>query len=268
MDTPEEANSKKNRKRLVIITAAILLLAAVLFGIYQYNSIVAVSMRIFRMVGTVNLYEDGQEQAMKEKMRLRAGHSLKTADESLVMISLDETKLFTMEQSSRAKIVPERKKLRFELEEGSLFFNITEKIPEDEEFNITTSTMVCGIRGTSGYEGEDEGNHETLMVTDGLVHVVATNPRTLESTEVDVAAGEMITIYLDEEAFGDATISIVKQPFKEEDLPALALDAIAKQPDLQKKIAKATGFSKRKLLELARYVPFRDSPCTARRSTT
>ncbi len=239
----EEDIKKKKKKRIAIIAAVLAALIAIaVFFIYEYNSIIAVSMRITRMVGTVNLYEDGQEKSMREKMRLKAGHSLKTADESLIMITLDETKLFTMEQSSRAKIVPARKKLKFELEEGSLFFNVTEKIPEDEEFNISTTTMVCGIRGTSGYEGEDAGNHETLMVTDGLVHVVATNPRTKEQTEVDVAAGEMITIYLDEEALGNATISIVKQPFREEDLPALALDAIAKSPELQKRICRSTGF--------------------------
>ena len=45
------------------------------------------------------------------------------------------------------------------------------------------------------------------------------NPVTKESTYVDVPAGEMITIYLDEEAEGSKTISIRKKSFREEDLP-------------------------------------------------
>ena len=32
-----------------------------------------------------------------------------------------------------------------------MFFSVDEKLKEDEEFEIHTSTMVLGIRGTSGY---------------------------------------------------------------------------------------------------------------------
>ena len=48
---------------------------------------------------------------------------------------------------------------------------------------------------------------------------------------------------VDDEAEGDATISINKKKFREEDLPALALDAIAKSPELMDRIFKATGWS-------------------------
>ena len=243
-----------NRKKLAIIISAIFIVIAAIVAaiIINQSKIVAVSMRIFRMVGTVNLYDNGREQSMKEKMRLKEGNSLKTAEESLVMISLDEIKLFTMEESSRARVIPARNRLEYKLEEGSLYFNVTEKLAEDENFEITTNTMICGIRGTSGFVGQDKDGHETLMVTDGIVHVVATNPVTKEVTEVDVVAGEMITIYLDDEAEGDATISITKKKFREEDLPALALDAIAKSPELMDRIFKATGFFSDKIKELAR----------------
>lgn len=243
-----------NRKKLAIFISAIFIVIAAIVAaiIINQSKIVAVSMRIFRMVGTVNLYDNGRERSMKEKMRLKEGNSLKTAEESLVMISLDEIKLFTMEESSRARVIPARNRLEYKLEEGSLYFNVTEKLAEDENFEITTSTMICGIRGTSGFVGQDKDGHETLMVTDGIVHVVATNPVTKEVTEVDVVAGEMITIYLDDEAEGDATISINKKKFREEDLPALALDAIAKSPELMDRIFKATGFFSDKIKELAR----------------
>ena len=184
-------------------------------------------------------------------MRLGAGQTVTTAGESLIMVSLDDTKLMTMEETSKAEIKTRGKKLLFNLIEGNLFFNVTEKLADNEAFDITTTTMVCGIRGTSAYVGRDPNKHEILMTTDGLVHVVATNPRTKESLEVDVPAGQKITIYLDDEAEGDKTISIVMEPFKEEDLPAMALDTIRKSPALMDRIAKATGFSTKKLITLA-----------------
>lgn len=251
METVSKDNTQENKKKkrlIAIIVAAVLLIAAVI-GIFIYNSaITAVTMRIQRLVGTVNLYnEEGAEQSLREKMRLGAGQTVTTAGESLIMVSLDDTKLMTMEEISKAEIKARGKKLLFNLLEGNLFFNVTEKLNENESFDISTSTMVCGIRGTSAYVGRDSTSHEILMVTDGLVHVVATNPVTKETTEVDVPAGQMITIYLDEEAEGDKTISIRMQSFREEDLPALALDAIHKDKKLQDRISKATGFSVKKL---------------------
>ena len=36
--------------------------------------------------------------------------------------------------------------------------------------------MVVGIRGTSGYVYYDDAGRESLVITDGTVHVTATNP--------------------------------------------------------------------------------------------
>ena len=249
-----EKNVRPIAKKPVIIgasIAAVAVIAVVAAILLNLNRITAISIRIQRLVGTVNLYDEkGKEKSMIEKMRLNSGHSLKTAVESLVMVSLDESRLLTLEEASQAKIKAKGKQLEFNLTSGSLFFNVNEKLEDDETFDIRTSTMVCGIRGTSAFIGKDSKGHETVMVTDGTVHVVAENPRTHEITEVDVNAGEMITIYLDEEAEGDATISIKKENFREEDLPALALDAIRKDTALTDRISRATGFSKDKLYML------------------
>ncbi|MBP5152406.1 MAG: FecR domain-containing protein, partial [Lachnospiraceae bacterium] len=213
-----EKNVRPIAKKPVIIgasIAAVAVIAVVAAILLNLNRITAISIRIQRLVGTVNLYDEkGKEKSMIEKMRLNSGHSLKTAVESLVMVSLDESRLLTLEEASQAKIKAKGKQLEFNLTSGSLFFNVNEKLEDDETFDIRTSTMVCGIRGTSAFIGKDSKGHETVMVTDGTVHVVAENPRTHEITEVDVNAGEMITIYLDEEAEGDATISIKKENFR------------------------------------------------------
>lgn len=249
-DNKESDGKKKKRIIIAIVSALLIALLSVGFFIYR-DQFMAITMRIQRLVGTVNLYNEGHEQELREKMRLGAGQTVETAGESLIMVSLDDTKLMTMEESSKADIKARGKKLEFDLIEGNLFFNVTEKLKKRESFDIHTSTMICGIRGTSAYVGRDSTRHETLMVTDGVVSVDATNPVTKEKIHVDVYAGEKITIFLDEEAEGDATISIKKEKFREEDLPSLALDAIRKSPELQKRIAKATGFSTERLVALA-----------------
>ena len=244
--------SGKRRKIAALLVGGVLLLCAIV-GFFIYNNVIsAVTMRIQRLVGTVNLFdEEGAEQSLREKMRLGAGQTVTTAGESLIMVSLDDTKLMTMEETSKAEIKARGKKLLFNLIEGNLFFNVTEKLSDNESFDITTQTMICGIRGTSAYVGRDSTSHEVLMVTDGLVHVIATNPVTKETTEIDVPAGQKITIYLDDEAEGDKTISIRMEPFREEDLPAMALDTIRKSKELMDRIAKATGFKPKKLMTLA-----------------
>ncbi len=246
-------NDRRKKRKVAALIVGVVLLLCLVAAIFIYNNVItAVTMRIQRLVGTVNLYNDaGTEQSLREKMRLGEGQTVTTAGQSLIMVSLDDTKMLTMEESSRADIKARGKKLMFDLVEGNLFFNVTEKLKENEEFEIHTSTMICGIRGTSAYIGKDLTGHDIIMVTDGVVHVIATNPVTKESIEADVTSGQMRTIYLDEEAAGSATISMKRQTFREEDLPPMALDTIRKNPQLMDRVSKATGVSREKLTALA-----------------
>lgn len=248
----KERDDNKKKKRIIAIIVGALLIAGIIVGLLFYrNKITAVTMRIQRLVGSVNLFSDGQEQTLREQMRLGAGQTVTTGAQSLIMVSLDETKLLTMEENSRADIKTKGRKLEFDLIEGNLFFNVTEKLGANESFDVNTTTMICGIRGTSAFVGKDETKHEVLMVTDGTVHVTAKNPVTLEETEADVTSGQMVTIYLDEEAEGNATVSLRIRTFREEDLPAFVLDSIAKSNPLMERVTAATGFSAEKIKALA-----------------
>ncbi len=244
-------DGKKKKILIAVIIAVILVVIGIVVALFLNNkAVTAVTMRIQRLVGSVTLSVDGKDKAIREEMRLGAGQTVATGNESLLMVSLDETKLMTMEQNSEADIITHGKQLEFNLKEGSLFFNITEKLNEND-LKINTSTMVCGIRGTSAYIGRDALGHEVVMVTDGVLKIKAINPVTHEEMEVEVHAGQMITIYLNEEAEGDKTISIKQAYFKEEDLPPVALDAMAKDNDLLQKVVEDTGFSGDKILALA-----------------
>ncbi len=89
-----------------------------------------------------------------------------------------------MEENSKGQIIKDGNALRFDLKDGNLYFNVTEKLADAQSFDIETSTLICGIRGTSGFSGKDADGHEVLMVTDGNVSVKVTDPVTGEEREL------------------------------------------------------------------------------------
>ena len=96
-----------------------------------------------------------------ENLGLYSGYGVITRAASYGWINLDDVKLAKMDQESEVEIVKEDKLLEINVSSGSLFFNVTEPLAEDETMNIRTSTMFVGIRGTCGWvetETEDVMN--------------------------------------------------------------------------------------------------------------
>ncbi len=251
-----------NRKWLLILLPV---LAVVLIGggiagglILKKDRIKAVSMRLQRMVGTVSLFnEKGEEQSLLEQMRLHSGSSLTTGDQSLVMVSLDDTRLITMEENSLAEVKAAGKALEFDLKDGNLFFNVTEKLKADQSFEVTTSSMICGIRGTSGEQGYDEEGNDQILVTDGIIAVRARGGsdqgnKDGGAEEIKLSPGEKIVAKKSESPEnGENKITLEKGTYELEELLPVTLNSIAKSPELQQRIAEATGFSAEKIVALA-----------------
>ena len=113
MKNTRDSLIRKDRGRLCLLAVLCVFLAMTLAGC---GSIKAISMRLQRLVGTVALYDDkGKEQVLKEQMRLTSGQRIETMSRSLVMVSLDDTKLITLEENSKADIQGNGKKLVFNL---------------------------------------------------------------------------------------------------------------------------------------------------------
>ncbi len=221
----------------------------------------AVSMRLQRRVGTVNLTdENGESLSLMEQMRLNSGNKLATEKESLVMVSLDETKLITMEEKSKAEIKKEGDGLEYDLIEGNLFFNVTEKLEEGQTFEIRSGNIICGIRGTSGLVGQDDEGNPVVYDTDGKISITVkkTNgetvnksmePGTKVTINKDLASGGTSSGDAGSSTGGDDVLKI--ENFKEEDLSPLALNAISKDAALGDRVAQGCGFSMDKLNALA-----------------
>lgn len=248
---------KKKKKRIVMIIAgALLLVAAIIIFFIWRSKITATTMRILRLEGEVTLEDNGSPKQVKENLRLKSGNALTTALESLVSIGLDDTKIVTLNEKSRAEFNQSGRKLDLELTAGSLFFEVSEPLTDEETFDIRTSTMVVGIRGTSGLVSV-EGSHESLIISDGTVHVIGTNPFTKEVKEIDVHAGQRITVYLYNDRNVDS-IEFFLEDITEHDLPEFMLRYLRENLKLLDKVVKETGWDKEWILGLKKDEPNND----------
>ncbi|MCR5267535.1 MAG: FecR family protein [Lachnospiraceae bacterium] len=248
-----EENKKKKKRIVMIIVAALLVVAAIILFFVFRSRISATTMRILRLEGTVSLEESGKSKTVKENLRLKSGDALSTAVKSLVSIGLDDTKIVTLNENSRAEFNQSGRELDLSLTAGSLYFDVSEPLTEEESFDIRTSTMVVGIRGTSGLVSV-EGTNESLIVTDGTVHVIGTNPFTKEVKEIDVKAGQRITVYLYNDRDIDS-IEFVLEEVTEHELPEFVLQYLRDNLELLDKVVKETGWDRDWILGIKKDVP-------------
>lgn len=116
------------------------------------NSTTATTMHLMRAEGQVDVSDNaGKDVELAENLGLYGGYEVDTYRESFAWINLDDTKLTKIDQESKIAIEKEGKNLEIEVKSGSLFFNITEPLANDEKMDIRTSTMMVGIRGTCGW---------------------------------------------------------------------------------------------------------------------
>ena len=239
-----ENETKKSSKLPIIIgaAAAVVVIGVVLAIVFSNKTIRATTMRMLRMEGTVILEENGKLKEVREDLRLKSGNAVSTEDESLCSIGLDETKIVTLDENSRAEFTKKGKALNLNLTQGSLFFEVSKKLASDESFEIETTTMIVGIRGTSGLVTCDTQGNDEVICTDGTIHLTARHPVTGEIKEIDVPAGSKVTVYIyDREVDG---VMFEVEPLTEEDLPDFVTDRLVENMVLLDKVVSDTGWSK------------------------
>ena len=186
------ARGNRIEKIIIAITAVVLIIAFILVFLNR-GRITAVTMRIIEFRGSVLLEEQGRVKTVRKNARLNSEDVVSTEAGSNVKIGLDEAKIVGLEENSRASISKKGRQLELVLESGTLDFEVSRPLEADETLNIKTTTMIVGIRGTAGTVSSI-GDLESVEITDGVVHVTVTNPVTGETKEIDVHAGEKITV--------------------------------------------------------------------------
>jgi len=236
-----------DKKKIIILAVILAVIIAVVVGLLiRKNAISATTMRVIRYEGTVNLKDDGVLKTLRENLRLNSGNEIDTEAQSLVSISLDESKVVTVDELSSADFSQSGKNLNLNLKSGSLYFDVQKPLAADENFDISTSTMIVGIRGTSGWISCIDGV-ESFILTDGHVHIIGTNPVTGEVKEIDVNPGQRVTVYL----YNDKTVDSIMftvEDITERQAPEFILGILRNDSVLLDRVCAATGWDKNWIL--------------------
>ena len=109
----------------------------------------AETMRLLRYDGSVEILDVmGSPRFVMENVRFASGEVMRTGEGSTASVSLDDTKIVSLDQNSTVKFEKTGSHIELTLTEGTLFLDVSEKLDENESLDITTSTMTVGIRGT------------------------------------------------------------------------------------------------------------------------
>ena len=141
------------------------------------ESAVAASMRLMKTEGTVSVSNSsGRTVTQTERMSLRSGYQLETAEKSYAWINLDDVKLAEMDAVTEIGIRKKGKKLDILVESGSLLFKVDEPLEGDENLNIRTSTMAIGVRGTCGWVKVIDQWTSRIYILEGSVEASVSDP--------------------------------------------------------------------------------------------
>lgn len=196
----------------------------------------ATDMRLESIEGTVTVCNgSGRALSLREGMKLYSGYTLSTDAESYAYVTLDETKVVKLDAGSQAELRKDGTQLELLVVSGSLFFNVKSPLEQEETLNIRTSTMVTGIRGTSGYVCAGVEAYDSVTILDGAVTVAS-------------AAGEgdfqTVTVQSGQTGYGvpqgDEAVQVTIQDLTGEEIPGFVAVEIARDPDLAQRIREDT----------------------------
>ena len=236
-------------KILSIAIPSVVIIGVIILIIVLNSGLSATTMRLLRIEGTVTLQDaSGNDKSIVDGMRFSSGDAISTGVQSLAQIALDDHKVVTLEENSRAEFTKSRNMMELNLTAGGVFFNVDQPLEENETFDIRTSTMTVGIRGTSGYVTVDEDGIATLILTSGHVHITGTNPNTGETKQLSVSAGQKVRVYLfNDRAIG--SVDFVLEAVTENDLNDFVIARLCENTVLRRTVCATTGWDEALILE-------------------
>ncbi|WP_458408035.1 FecR domain-containing protein [Anaerotignum sp.] len=203
----------------------------------------ATTMRLAKTQGTVAVTNaTGKKVKQTSNMKLYNGYKLKTGAKSYAWISLDNTKVAKLDANSVVSVQKTGQKLTLYLSSGNLFFNVKETLKSGEAFHIKTSTMTTGIRGTSGCVRVINPRVSEIHLLTGRIEVFAEHPE-LHLTKSEVlAAGNMATSLIDQEAMQltGEQVEIIVEELQEHNVCGNCATEVAADPALQERIETET----------------------------
>ena len=206
----------------------------------------AAAMQLAKTEGVVAISNNrGRSVSLIEKMRLYSGYHVEKEEASYAWIDLDSTKLNKLDALSEVEIRKSGKQLELLLNEGNIFFNVTEPLEDGESLNIRTSTIVVGIRGTCGWVKIIDQWTVEVCILEGTVTISVTDPVTGQTKEDTLSAGERARcVVYPQDRDGDKC-DILRDRFQREDIDGFVLVELKPDAPLVEKIYAESGIDLR-----------------------
>lgn len=226
-------NIKKIMAAVLVCLLTLLLSAPAAFA----EEAQAALMRLEQTEGQVTVKnKDGRTLTANPGSRLYEGSTIETGPASYAYISLDKDKAVKLDAESLVTIQSAGKKLELEVNKGGMMFNVKAPLKADETMNIRTSTMVTGIRGTSGFVETRSSHSSSVSILEGTVSVEIRNPENGQAQTISVTGGQTAQAQAGAEAGPGAFNRVTVSTLKEEQISGYVAVEIAKDNGLQEKI--------------------------------
>lgn len=199
----------------------------------------AATVQLTRTEGTVTVTNAvGRAVSRLTKLRLYSGYHLNTDQKSYAWVALDDERLAKIDAASALEIRKKGKALELLLESGSVYFNIAKPLEEDESLNICTSSMIIGIRGTSGWVDVVDQNNSVINILEGTVSCTVADPVSGEVDSISVSGGESVTASIAPEG-GIQELTV--QPVDIEAVSGFVLKELVENAELCQEIFEKSG---------------------------
>ncbi len=222
------------KTKIIIAIVALLVIIGGVFAYFNLNNqnITAYVMRIEQIIGDVTLLDENKNKIdlTTSDFRLQSGHILETNIESIAQISLDDYKSIRLDELSQCEFKSDGKMINLMLNSGSLFFNVTKPLEDDEVMKIHTANMITGIRGTSGYVYAETHDIAYFTLLTGEVEVETTD----NSESIILSAGQTAKVTTDNDVQHIEVIEI-------EEIPDFVVAYAKDDDDYLDEVKQATG---------------------------
>lgn len=226
------------KKILSIIITIALVITLVPTVIYARDAI-GTRIEIEKIEGTAYIVaSNGKTVAAREGVKLSPKEKIQTAEKSYVYIGIDNDKVVELDELSQISIATKGKKLSIEIDEGNIFFDVKEKLANDEQMDINASTMAMSIRGTAGLVGLRRVDNEVIssvQLIEGRV-IMKYSDVTGENHEFTLWGGEAST-------HKDGSKDVERDLIDITEFPGFGAAYIANNQELQQKMKRDSGLN-------------------------
>lgn len=180
-------------------------------------------------------------------VKLAASESLRTQAKSYAYIAIDNDKVIKLDELTDVNVKKSGKKLSVEVNEGSIFFEVKEKLDNSETMNLGAASMAMSIRGTAGVIG-------VRRVEDNIVTSVELVDGRVDMTYDDVTGKDHAFVLEGGQSsvHSDGSDSVSHDEIDEKEFPGFAAVEFEGNPELCEKIKESNGLDTEYIIKHAK----------------